>query len=81
MLPRIVFVLVYFNYDYVQQAAHKGLLLPLAGFVLLPLTVLAYALLLDVGQATTSVGYLLLMMSIATDLGSLFVGTSNRRRE
>jgi hypothetical protein len=74
-------MLVYLNFDYVQQAAHKGLLLPLAGFVVLPLTVLAYALLLDVGQATTSVGYLLLMMAIAIDLGSLFIGTANRMRE
>jgi hypothetical protein len=81
VLPRIVLVLVYLNFDYVQQAAHKGILLPLVGFVVLPLTVLAYALMVDVGQSATSIAYLLLIICIATDLGSLFIGTSNRRRE
>jgi len=81
VLPRIVLVLVYLNSDYVQQAAYHGLLLPLVGFVFLPLTVLAYALMVDVGQSTTSIGFLLLIICIATDLGSLFVGASHRRRE
>jgi hypothetical protein len=80
-LPRIGLVLVYINSDYVQQAAYHGLLLPLVGFLFLPLTVLSYALLVDVGQSTTSIGYLLLMMSMTTDLGILFIATSHRRRE
>ena len=80
MLPRIVFVLVHFSYDYVQQAANHGLLLPLVGFVFLPLTVLAYALMVDVAQSDTSIGFLLLIISMATDLGSLLVGASHRRR-
>jgi hypothetical protein len=80
MLPRIVLVLVFLNTTYVQRAANHGLLLPLVGFVFLPLTVLAYALMVDVGQSDTSIGFLLLIISMATDLGSLFVGASHRRR-
>ena len=81
VLPRIVLVLVYLNSDYLQQAANRGLLLPLVGFVFLPLTVLAYALMVDVGQSDTSIGFLLLIISMATDLGSLFVVASHRRRQ
>jgi len=81
VLPRIVFALVYLNFDYVQRAADKGLLLPLAGLVFLPLTVLAYALMVDVGQSETNIGYALLIICMTTDLGSLFLGTLNRRRE
>ena len=73
VLPRIVLVLVYLNFDYVQQAAHKGILLQLVGFVVLPLTVLAYALMFDVGQSGTSIAYLLLIICMATDLGGLFL--------
>ena len=80
MLPRIVLVLVFLNTTYVQRAANHGLLLPLVGFVFLPLTVLAYALMVDVAQSDTSIGFLLLIISMATDLGSLLVGTSHRRR-
>lgn len=80
VLPRIVLMLVYVNTTSVQRAANHGLLLPLVGFVFLPLTVLAYALMVDVGQSDTSIGFLLLIISMATDLGSLFVGASYRRR-
>lgn len=80
VFPRIVFVLVYLDSDYLQHA-YRGLLLPLVGFLFLPITVLAYALLVDVEQTITGIGYLTLIFSIAIDLGSLFVSASNRGRK
>jgi hypothetical protein len=79
LFPRIALVLVYLNSDYVQNA-YRGLLIPLVGFLFLPLTVLAYAFLADIEQTTTGIGYLVLIGSLTIDLGSIFVGFSNRRR-
>ena len=78
VFPRVVLLLVYLDSDYVQNA-YRGLLFPLIGFLFLPLTVLAYALLVDIEQSSTGVGYLVLIGSVAVDLGSIFVGVSNRR--
>ena len=78
VFPRVVLVLVYLDSDYVQNA-YRGLLFPLIGFLFLPLTILAYALLVDIEQSSTGVGYLVLIGSVAVDLGSIFVGVSNRR--
>ena len=79
VFPRVVLLLVYLDSDYVQNA-YRGLLFPLIGFLFLPLTVLAYALLVDIEQTTTGIGYLVLIGSLTIDLGSIFVGFSNRRR-
>ena len=79
VFPRVVLLLVYLDSDYVQNA-YRGLLFPLIGFLFLPLTVLAYALLVDIEQSSTGVGYLVLIGSVVVDLGSIFVGVSNRRR-
>ena len=40
--PRIALVLLFLSSNYLQRAYH-GLLLPLLGFLFLPLTTLAYA--------------------------------------
>ena len=79
VFPRVVLLLVYLDSDYVQNA-YRGLLFPLIGFLFLPLTILAYAFLVDIEQSSTGIGYLILIGSLAIDLGSIFVGVSNRRR-
>ena len=79
VFPRVVLLLVYLDSDYVQNA-YRGQLFPLIGFLFLPLTILAYAFLVDIEQSSTGIGYLILIGSLAIDLGSIFVGVSNRRR-
>ena len=43
LFPRIVLVLIWFFSTYLQRAFYGGLLLPVFGFLFLPLTTIVYA--------------------------------------
>jgi hypothetical protein len=77
--PRIALVLLFLLSNYLQRAYH-GLLLPLVGFLFLPLTTLAYAWMANTGRPTTGVNLIILVVAVVIDLGSLG-GTYHRRRE
>jgi hypothetical protein len=77
--PRIALVLLFLLSNYLQRAYH-GLLLPLVGFLFLPLTTLAYAWMANTGRPTTGVNLIILIVAVVIDLGSLG-GTYHRRRE
>jgi hypothetical protein len=77
--PRIALVLLFLFSNYLQRAYH-GLLLPLVGFLFLPLTTLAYAWMANTGRPTTGVNLIILVVAVVIDLGSLG-GTYHRRRE
>lgn len=70
VLPRIVLVLVY-NNSYYLQHAFNAFTFPFYGFLFLPLTTLAYAWMMNTGQSVTGYGFLILIVTIAIDLGSL----------
>jgi hypothetical protein len=77
--PRIALLLLFFFSNYLERAYH-GLLIPLLGFLLLPLTTLAYAWMVNTGQPTEGINLLILVVAVVIDLGGLGGGEYHRRR-
>lgn len=77
--PRIALVLIFLLSNYLQRAYH-GLLLPLIGFLFLPLTTLAYAWMVNAGLPTTGTNLLILIVAVVIDLGGLGGGAYHRSR-
>jgi hypothetical protein len=78
--PRIALVLLFLFSNYLQHAYH-GLILPLVGFLFLPITTLAYAWMANTGRPTTGVNLIILIIAVVIDLGGLGGGAYHRRRE
>ena len=76
--PRIALVLLFFFSNYLERAYH-GLILPLLGFVFLPLTTLAYAWMVNTGQPTEGINLLILIVAAIIDVGGLGGGEYHRR--
>lgn len=76
--PRIALLLLFIFSNYLQRAYH-GLILPLLGFLFLPLTTLVYAWMVNTGQPTTGVNLLILIITIVIDLGGIGGGEYHRR--
>ncbi len=77
--PRIALVLLFFFSHYLERAYH-GLLIPLIGFLFLPLTTLAYAWMVNIGMPTAGVNLLILLVAVIIDIGGLGGGEYHRRR-
>jgi hypothetical protein len=77
--PRVALVLIFLFSNYLQHAYH-GLIVPLIGFLFLPLTTLAYAWMANTGRPTTGVNLVILLVAVVIDLGGLGHGASRRRR-
>lgn len=78
VFPRIVLALVFLFSNYLQHAYH-GLLLPLLGFIFLPLTTLVYAWLVNTSQPLAGINLLILVVAIVIDAGGLGGGEYHRR--
>jgi hypothetical protein len=76
--PRIALLLLFFFSHYLERAYH-GLLLPVLGFLFLPLTTLAYAWMMNSGLPTTGINLLILIIAVVIDLSSLGGGEYHRR--
>lgn len=76
--PRVALLLIFFFSNYLERAYH-GLLIPLLGFIFLPLTTLAYAWLANTGQPMTGGVLILFAVTIVVDLGGLGGGEYHRR--
>ena len=76
--PRIALVLLFLFSNYLQRAYH-GLLLPLLGFLFLPLTTLAYAWMMNTRQPIAGINLLILIIAVVIDLGGLSGGEHHRR--
>jgi len=77
--PRIALLLLFFFSTYLQRAYH-GLLLPLLGFIFLPLTTLAYAWMVNSGAPIAGINLIILIIAVVIDLGGLGGGEYHRRR-
>ena len=77
--PRIVLLLLFFFSNYLERAYH-GLLIPLLGFIFLPLTTLTYAWLVNSGMPIEGVNLLILIVAAIIDAGGLGGGEYHRRR-
>jgi hypothetical protein len=77
--PRIVLLLMFFLSNYLQRAYHD-LLLPLLGFLFLPLTTIVYAWLTNTHRPLDGVNLLILIVAVVIDAGGLGSGEWHRRR-
>lgn len=76
--PRIALAVLFFTSNYLERAYH-GLLLPLLGFLVLPLTTLVYAWMVNNSQPTAGINLLLLIVAVVVDLGGLSGGAYHQR--
>jgi len=77
--PRIVLAVLFFFSTYLDRAYH-GLLIPLLGFIFLPLTTLTYAWLVNSHRPLDGVNLLILIIAVIIDAGGLGGGEWHRRR-
>jgi hypothetical protein len=76
--PRVALVVLWLFTTYLQRAYH-GLLIPLLGFLFLPITTLAYAWMVNNHQAVQGVNLIILIIAVVIDLGGLGGGEYHRR--
>ena len=67
--PRIVLALLFFFSSY--QRAYHGLLFPVIGFLLIPLTTLVYAWMANTRQPIAGINLLILIVAVVIDLGGV----------
>jgi len=79
IFPRIALVLLFLFSRYLERAYH-GLIIPLIGFLFLPITTLAYAWMVNTGQPTAGINLIILIVAVIIDLGGLSGGEYHRRR-
>jgi len=76
--PRVVLALLFLMSNYLQRA-YEGLLIPILGFIFLPLTTLAYAWMTNAHMPLVGVNVLILIIAVIIDLGGLGGGEWHRR--
>jgi hypothetical protein len=76
--PRIALVLLFFLSNYLQRAYHN-LIVPLVGFIFLPLTTLAYAWMTNSHLPIAGINLVILIIAVVIDLGGLSGGEYHRR--
>jgi hypothetical protein len=79
LFPRIAMVLIWFSSTYLQRAFHGGLLLPILGFIFLPLTTIVYAWEINSSMPTAGINLLWLLIAVIIDLGGLGGGAHRSR--
>ncbi len=77
--PRLVLVLVFLFSNYLSRAYH-GLLIPILGFIFLPLTTLVYAWIVNSGGVVDGLNLVLLIIAVIIDLGGVGGGHYSRKR-
>lgn len=79
IFPRVAIVVVFLTSNYFGRAYH-GFLLPLLGFIFVPISTLTYAWLVNTHQPLEGINLLILVVAIVIDLGGLGGGEYHRRR-
>jgi len=80
LFPRVVLALLWLFSTYLHRAFHGELLLPLIGFLFLPVTTLVYAWELNNGMPTAGINLLWLLIAVIIDLGGLGGGARRQTR-
>ncbi len=78
--PRVVLLLMWFFSNYLQRAFPGGILLPILGFIFLPLTTLVYAWEINNHMPLAGINLLWLLLAVIFDLGGLGGGARHQSR-
>lgn len=78
--PRVVLVLMFLLTNYLQRAFHGGLLVPLLGFIFLPITTIVYAWEINNGLALAGINLLWLLIAVIIDVSGWGGGGLHARR-
>ena len=76
--PRVVLALIFLLSSYLERA-YDGLILPILGFIFLPITTIVYAWLVNTGRPIHGINLLLLILAALIDAGALGGGERHRR--
>ena len=76
--PRVVLALMFLLSNYLDRAYH-GYLLPLLGFIFLPLTTIVYAWLVNTHRPLDGVNLILIIAAVLIDAGGIGGGEWHRR--
>ena len=76
--PRVVLVLMFLFSTYLQRAYHD-LLVPVLGFIFLPLTTIVYAWLVNSHLPLEGINLIFLILAVVIDVGGLSGGEFHRR--
>ena len=79
MFPRITLLLTFLLSNYLERA-YAGLLIPILGFVFLPISTLVYAWLINNSMPLQGFNVFLLVIAVLIDAGGLGGGAYHRRR-
>jgi hypothetical protein len=78
--PRLMLLLMWFFSNYLQRAFHAQFLIPLLGFIFLPVTTIVYAWEVNNGMPTSGINLLWLLIAVIIDLGGIGGGTHRQTR-
>ncbi len=79
MFPRVILVLMWLFSHYLDRAYH-GLVIPLLGFIFLPITTIVYAWMVNTGLPMTGFNLVILIIAVLLDAGSHGSGAGYYRR-
>jgi hypothetical protein len=78
LFPRIAIVLLYLFTNFFQ-GVFQSILLPVIGFLLLPLTLLAYTWMIKIQQPADATFFVVMIVAVILDLGLIGGGARSRR--
>jgi hypothetical protein len=79
LFPRVAIVLLYLFSHFLQRAYH-GMLIPVMGFIFLPLTTIVYAYMVNNAIATSGANLIWLLLAVLIDLGAVGSGYRAKQR-
>jgi hypothetical protein len=80
LFPRLTLACMWFFSTYLQRAFHGSVLMPLLGFLFLPLTTIVYAWEINNGMPTEGLNLLWLLIAVVIDLSGLGGGARRQSK-
>jgi hypothetical protein len=80
LFPRVVLVLMWLFTNLLMRAYPSGILIPLLGFLFLPITTIAYAVMVDYHVPIAGANLIILIIAVLLDAGSHSGGAGYYRR-
>jgi len=77
--PRVVLVVMFLFSHYLERAYH-GLLIPILGFIFLPVTTIVYAWLVNNHRPLEGINIIFVIIAVLIDAGSFGGGHASRQR-